>query len=75
MVKNEDRLIELMAEALKRQDQHADILERHETLLKKLVDGQEKLVYEFHKMNDHLLTRQETMESRISRLEDKVFLS
>lgn len=79
-MKNEDKIVELLAETLKKQDRHEEILGIHGKLLEKLVKGQDELVkgqkaliQEFHKMNDHLLSRQDKMEDRISRLEDKVF--
>ncbi len=123
-MKNEDKIVELLAETLLKQDRqeallekHGALLEKHGAILEKLVVGQEKhgaileklvvgqekhgaileklvvgqekhatlfetMTYElkglredFHKMNDHLLIRQEKMEERISRLEDKVFKS
>lgn len=81
-MKNEDRIVELLAESLRKQDRHEEILKQlvdgQLALLdshKKLETGQRDLINEFHKMNDHLLTRQEKMEDRISRLEDKVFKS
>ncbi len=79
-MKNEDRIAELLAEMLRKQDRHeevihsqSEILKSHSTFLKELVEGQQELIRQFHRMNDHLLTKQEKMEDRISRLEDKVF--
>ncbi len=65
-MKSEDRIVELLAESLRKQDVQEEILN-------KLVEGQERLIQEFRKTNDHLLTRQEKLEDRIVRLEDKVF--
>lgn len=53
-MKTEDRIIKL-TDSLKRQDQPTDKSDRHEKLLEKLIDGQERLINEFHKMNNHLL--------------------
>ena len=72
-MKNEDKIIELLAESLQRQDRHEDILREQQDILKKILGIQEKLADQFHRMNEHLLTKQEKMEDRISRLEDKVF--
>ena len=79
-MKNEDRIVEILAETLIRQDKHEEILkkllESQEKFLQsqdKLVDGQERLILEFHKMNDHLLTKQDKIEDRVIRLEDAVF--
>lgn len=79
-MKNEDRIVELLSETVKKQDRQEEILEKHRAILERLAEGQVKLIdeviglrQEFHKMNDHLLTRQEKMEDRISRLEDRVF--
>ncbi len=72
-MKNEDKIVELLAEGLKKQDQHAEILTRLAEGQKTLADGQRELIDQFHKMNDHLLTRQEKIEDRVTRLEDKVF--
>ena len=64
-MRNEDRLVDLLAESLKRQNRQTEILGKHSELLRKLVEGHDKLVYgfetltsEFHKMNEHLLKKQ-----------------
>jgi len=114
-MKNEERIIEILAESLRKQDRQEELLtklveshlkqgetmEKHGTILErqgsliekqgvilekqsgilekqsgilgKLLEGQERLTTEFHRMNDHLLTKQEKMEDRIVRLENKVF--
>lgn len=79
-MKNEDRIAEILAEALKRLDKHSELFEKQGEILERMLIGQEILTQElvglrqdFHKMNDHLLTRQDNSENRISRLEDKVF--
>lgn len=107
-MKNEERIIEILAESLRKQDRqeelltklveshlkqgetmekHGAILERQGALIEKqgvilekqsgilgkLLEGQERLTSEFHRMNDHLLTKQDKMEDRIVRLENKVF--
>lgn len=41
-MKNEDRIVELLAESLKRQDQHSELLRQHSKLLSILVDRQER---------------------------------
>ena len=68
-------LMERQGDILERQ---GDILERHEAQLKKLVEGQDVMAGElkglrsdFHKMNDHLLTRLDQTDERIKRLEDR----
>lgn len=60
-MKNEDRIVELLAESLQRLDRQEDLLKQLVESQKqlsfnqiKLVDSHEKLVSEFHKMNDHL---------------------
>ena len=65
-MKNEDKIVELLSESLMRQDRQEEILNKQTKLLETLVD-------QFHKMNDHLLTRQDKIEDRVARLEDKVF--
>lgn len=100
-MKNEERIIEILAESLRKQDRQEELLtklveshlkqgetmEKHGTLIEKqgvilekqsgilgkLLEGQERLTTEFHRMNDHLLTKQDKMEDRIVRLENKVF--
>jgi len=88
-MKNEDKIVEILAESLKKQDRqeellsklvdsHSELLDshaKHGKILEKLVDGQERLIDQFHKMNDHLLMKQEKLEDRVVRLEDKVFKS
>ena len=49
-MKNEDRIVELLAESLKKQDQQNELLSNHSQLLDVLVQGQAQL----------LLTAQET---------------
>ena len=68
-------LMERQGDILERQ---GDILERHEAQLKKLVEGQDVMAGElkglrsdFHKMNDHLLTRLDQTDERIKRSEDR----
>lgn len=65
-MKKKDRIVELLAESLKRQDRQEDILNGHTKILSELVNGQielvkgqRELIDQFHRMNDHLLTRQE----------------
>ena len=41
-MKNEDRIVELLAESLKRQDQHSELLKQHSKLLGTLIDRQER---------------------------------
>tara|TARA_R110000868_G_scaffold93516_3_gene258632 strand:- start:487 stop:795 length:309 start_codon:yes stop_codon:yes gene_type:complete len=100
-MKNEERIIEILAESLRKQDRQEELLtklveshlkqgetlEKHGTLIEKqgvilekqsgilgkLLEGQERLTTEFHRMNDHLLAKQDKMEDRIVRLENKVF--
>ncbi|MEQ9301144.1 MAG: hypothetical protein RIF33_21390 [Cyclobacteriaceae bacterium] len=72
-MKNEDRIVELLSESLRKQDRHEEILVNQGTLLKKMVEGLDQLNGQFLKMNDHLLTKQDKMEDRLSRLEDHVF--
>lgn len=93
-MKNENKIIEILAESLRKQDRQEElltklveshvshgamiekqsgILEKQSGILGKLLEGQERLTTEFHRMNDHLLTKQEEMGNRIMRLEDKVF--
>jgi len=55
-MKSEDRIVELLAEMLRKQDRHEEIIHGQSTLLKELVSGQQELIRQFHKMNDHLLT-------------------
>ncbi len=69
------RLVDVTGAHGKTLDSHSQIFGKQEILLTKIVEGQDRLIYEFHKMNDHLLTRQEKIEDRVSRLEDKVFKS
>ena len=54
-------------------EKQGGILEKQSGILGKLLEGQERLTSEFHRMNDHLLTKQDKMEDRIVRLENKVF--
>lgn len=63
-MKNEAQIVELLAETLKKQDRReallgklVEITSKHSEILTKVVEGQDRLIYEFHKMNDHLLTR------------------
>ena len=67
------KIVALLTESLKRQDRHEEILEKLAQGQLKLIDEVTGLRTEFHRMNDHLLTKQEKMEDRISRLEDRVF--
>jgi hypothetical protein len=48
------------------------LLERHGQLLEKLVRGQAALFEELNRVN-HFINRQEKLEERLGRLEDKVF--
>lgn len=59
-MKNEDRIVELLAESLRKQDQHSE-------LLTKLVDGQEKLV----DVQEKLVDGQLQTNQRLGKLEDK----
>lgn len=61
-MKNEDKIVEILAEALQKLDQHSAIFEKQGGLLEKLVDGQNLLTdqmvglrQDFNKMNGHLL--------------------
>lgn len=58
-MKNEDKIVELLAESLKKQDRHEEVLKLRDEGQKELVEGQKELISRFHKINDHLLTRQE----------------
>ncbi|MBV6639886.1 MAG: hypothetical protein KI791_04180 [Cyclobacteriaceae bacterium] len=53
------KIVELLSESLKRQDRQEEILEKQGSILERLADGQEKLISEFHKMNDYFLSRQD----------------
>ena len=41
-MKNEDRIVELLAESLKKQDQHSELLKQHSKLLGAMIDRQEQ---------------------------------
>ena len=41
-MKNESRIVELLAESLKRQDQHSELLKQHSELLGTLINRQEQ---------------------------------
>lgn len=58
-MKNEDRIVELLSESLKRQDQMVDQmkgmngrLDSHEEILKGLAQGQQTLIKLYEKQND-----------------------
>ena len=91
-MKNENKIVELLAETLRKQDKQEELLQMHATLLQnqgkllqnqgkileghtvlleRLVESQEGLRSDFHKMNDHLLTRIDQTDERIKRLEDR----
>ena len=63
-MKNEDKIVELLSESLKRKDKQEEILKNHGSILErlakgqeKLISSQEKLISEFLKMNDYFPSR------------------
>jgi len=75
---NEEKIVELLAEMLKKQDQHSGVLEKQSKIL---VDGFGKMTGVLDKytgMFEAILVKLDTLidhEKRIGRLEDKVFKS
>jgi len=67
-MKNEDKIVELLSEQIKKQDSQEELLAKQEELLKKVVAGLTDLTHvfemKFDQVNNH--------ESRITRLEDRL---
>ncbi|MEM9859664.1 MAG: hypothetical protein AAF843_20090 [Bacteroidota bacterium] len=53
-MKNEDEIVGLLVESVRRQDRQEEILEQHTSILTELVKGQKELIYRLHEANDHL---------------------
>jgi hypothetical protein len=88
-MKNEDRVVEILAELLRKQDQHdeklnriisiqerqGETLDKHTELFTLFISEIKGLRSDFNRMTDFLQTKQDKLEDRVKRLEDSVFRS
>jgi len=76
LVKNEERIVELLADLLKRSDQQSDILENQSKVMGKGFSKMAEILEKHTGMFEAILLKLDTFgehEKRIGRLEDKVF--
>ena len=68
VMKNEDKITELLAESLKKQDQMIDRQDRQEELLNVLTQGQAQLLL----VTKDLIVNQKETNRRLASIEDKL---
>lgn len=66
-MKNEDRIVALLAESLKRQDHHTELLNNQSSMLGRVVAAVDNLAEVFNAK----FTQVQNHETRITRLENK----
>ena len=75
-MKNEERIVELLADLLKSSDKHSDLLGKHSEVMGKGFGKMTEILEKHSVMFESILIKLDTLvdhEKRIGRLEDKVF--
>lgn len=71
-MKNEDRIVELLAESLRKLDQHSELFVKQSDLLEKLVDGQLKNTQAIGALTDQMGMMAQQNTQSINAVSDKM---
>lgn len=71
-MKNEDKIVELLAESLRKLDQHGELFVKQSDLLEKLVDGQLQNTQAISAMADQMGTMAKQNSQAINAMSEKI---